>query len=74
MLSLLTIFEEFLEFGNHLLSEEIHPPRNSKYALLPFPQDQPILYCQAIQRNLTAPTVNTEPKKKVMSNCNITIY
>lgn len=65
---LLTVFAEFSEFGNRLLTGEIHPPRNSKYVLPPFPQDRPISYCQAIQRSLAAPTVNTEPEKVKVTN------
>lgn len=59
---LLTVFGEFSEYENHLVIGEIHPPRSSKYVLPPFLQDRPISYCQAIQRSLTAPMVNTEPE------------
>jgi len=61
--SILTVFVEFSKSGNRLLAAGIHPPRNNKYVLLPFQQDQPILYYQAIQRNLTVPMVDMEPMK-----------
>lgn len=52
---------EFSRCGNLLLTAGIHPPRNSKYALLPFQQDPPISYCRAIRKILAAPMVGTEP-------------